>query len=846
MLIAKKLVGPDNYAPRSRSMKIALNARNKFVIVNGTYCRPEVSSPLFAQWERVNDLVITWILNCVAEEISDGLNYVTSAAAVWNELHERFSGVNGHRIFQIQWERDQKRRLLQFLMRLHDSNATIYGQILMMRPLPSVSQAYAYVKQDEKARQGYQSMLSAPTPFAKVMVNYSTNDAANTNSNPAFKKVVVPASGRPLLKCTYCNFNGHIKENCYKIIGYPPNWKKKKDQTTPGPSSVGQFRTLPKNTQANVAAHTYPQSSIFPVADQFSQMQHQLDQLNHMMTFFVGNGKSSNSPEDHLAGMVTSAINLVPLSGDNSLSGQPSINIVRNKTELSVLWHLRIGHASNDVLHHIPEIKSFVADKCNQLCPICPISKQTKLPFQSSHSRADIIFGLIHLDLWGPLPTHVLLHKSPFECLYKELPDYSLFKVFGRLFFASVHDSDKFEPRVLVHDTSSNGPPQSPQPFSPLSKSLSPAIPAADILESSSSSSSETLFTDLCHDLPPYYDTLTNLAHDVDLASSSPDHLIRKYTRERKHPTWWSDYQYRYKARLVAKGYTQELGVDFHDTFAPVAKGVTMKTVMTIASSKNWLIFQLDINNAFFHGDLIEEVYMDLPLGYMVDSTTAHFVWYCDSDWGGCTIFGRSVTGFCLQLGSSLISWQAKKQSVISQSTAEAKYRIMREDIAPVDIANNPVQHARTKHIELDCHFIREKVQADLLVPVTYVFFSVYCDNHAVVDIANNHVQHARTKHIELDCHFIREKVQAGVFSPQKFSTKEQFANIFTKVLGSVAHWYFCSKFGLHNPCCGESFTSNEDRCHIVAVVSLKSQHNRNALDSQVNKALHHSIWTYC
>lgn len=60
-------------------MQIALNARNKFVLVNGLYPKPDVTSPLFAQWERVNDMIITWILNFVADEISDGFNYVTTA-----------------------------------------------------------------------------------------------------------------------------------------------------------------------------------------------------------------------------------------------------------------------------------------------------------------------------------------------------------------------------------------------------------------------------------------------------------------------------------------------------------------------------------------------------------------------------------------------------------------------------------------------------------------------------------------------------------------------------------------------------------------------------------------------
>ncbi|XP_066382884.1 uncharacterized mitochondrial protein AtMg00810-like [Miscanthus floridulus] len=99
---------------------------------------------------------------------------------------------------------------------------------------------------------------------------------------------------------------------------------------------------------------------------------------------------------------------------------------------------------------------------------------------------------------------------------------------------------------------------------------------------------------------------------------------------------------------------------------------------------------------------------------------------YSDADWAGCPDSRRSTSGFCIFLGDSLVSWSSKWQTTVSRSSAEAEYRAVAHVVAE---CSNPVHHRRTKHIEIDIHFVREKVALGevrvLHVPSKYQFADI-------------------------------------------------------------------------------------------------------------------------
>ncbi|GJV32405.1 retrovirus-related pol polyprotein from transposon TNT 1-94 [Tanacetum coccineum] len=211
------------------------------------------------------------------------------------------------------------------------------------------------------------------------------------------------------------------------------------------------------------------------------------------------------------------------------------------------------------------------------------------------------------------------------------------------------------------------------------------------------------------------------------------------------------------KERLVAQGYNQQEGIDYEETFAPIARLEAIRIFLAYAAYMGFVVYQMDVKSAFLNG-------FDLKA-------------YFDSDYAGCNLDRKSTIGGCQIFGGKLVCWSAKKQSSVAMSSVEAEY---------VAAAGCCAQVLWIKSQLADYDVLYDKVP-------------IFCDNTSAIAISNNPVLHSRTKHIDIRYHFIRDHILKGDIELHFVPIELQLADIFTKPLAEPNFTRLVAELGMLN-----------------------------------------------
>ncbi|XP_068649009.1 uncharacterized protein [Aristolochia californica] len=447
--------------------------------------------------------------------------------------------------------------------------------------------------------------------------------------------------------CTYCGGQNHHVDSCWKLHGKPDwvtdnpdsvNVEKKEDKTD---SHSGNSSTPPGPTATITIASGMLSSTSTPSSwiidsrafDHLSGNKHMLHSLspclphklvtiaNGSQTTVLGKGSSSLTASIPLKDMLfvpQFPLNLLSVSqltkqlnrsvifspsscifqdlttkqvigGGHEKGGLyyfnlPPIAAISSTTSEAQMWHNRLSHPSiSSLCSLVPSLKSL----SNSNCEACPLSKHVRSTYSPRlTTTSTAMFELIHYDVWGPLKGNGLLHQT--SCVYTPQQNGIAIVTSLRHFYSSHEAPLGFTstpttpcPLVSFHENITQ-PPEAPTVPSPVelsdppeaTRSCTTSHPIANFMSSHHLSSQ-------CVQFLASFSWVFLVKHNLD----GPVACL--------------------KARLVAKGYTQCYGIDYEETFSPVAK-----------------MNSLDVKKSFLNGDIHEEIYMVQPPGYVVEGAS--------------------------------------------------------------------------------------------------------------------------------------------------------------------------------------------------------------------------------
>ncbi|RVW29708.1 Retrovirus-related Pol polyprotein from transposon TNT 1-94 [Vitis vinifera] len=600
LITRHKLTG-HNYHQWAKVVLMFITGRGKDEYLFSTTESPKKDDKRFKVWNTENNLVMSWLINAMDTEIGQNFLFYDTTHEIWMAAKETYSDSdNTADLFDIKgalhdlrqgdasrYKRIiEKERVFKFLLRLDKSLDEVRGRILGTKPLPTIREAFSEVRREESRKK----LMMGTRPFSNVQegstlisqgsTNIQEGTALKSNKEKEARAFVADPKGKEISTNDSALFSKEQVEWLQKMFSQG--------------SSTNPVISTGSAAQRDLASGMMIGNAKESKGLYWFRAARKQDSQAHHVSFSTPDPRSLDVLHMFIS-LHISEVNMIPSLSSVSLSVIPLI-----KRE--------------------PNFSSEPS-----MAPDGPPSESRQI--QGDRESIGKELQVYSRRQKNPKPVDLHPELPPVPCQTDDPKSNPTGVIQGNIDSPVITDDiDSMDDlnRPVAHRKGVRSCTQHPISKFVSYEKLSPNLRAL-ITNLESIALPNCIQEALQH---PEWRKAVN--EEIQALQKNDTWKITKLPQG-KRPVgckWVFNVKYkadgridRYKARLVAKGFTQTYGIDFQETFAPVAKLNTIRVLLSLAANLDWNLHQLDVKNAFLNGDLEEEVYMEIPPGLKLSSS---------------------------------------------------------------------------------------------------------------------------------------------------------------------------------------------------------------------------------